>query len=66
MTSALAKVTSADPVIASPNAALPKLVFVVLPQVPDWSPVPISSTLSAEYVLAIINSFLVCYILLHF
>ena len=37
----LAKVTSAEPVIAS-SIAVPKLVFVIVPQVPEFSPVPIS------------------------
>jgi len=36
------KATSAEPVIASDMAML-KLLFVVVPQVPDCSPVPISS-----------------------
>jgi hypothetical protein len=47
VTSALEKVTSAEPVIAS-SIAVPKLVFVVAPQVPDWSPVPMSSIFKLE------------------
>jgi hypothetical protein len=47
VTSALEKETSAVPVMAS-SIAVPKFVFVVTPQVPDWSPVPISSILSGE------------------
>jgi hypothetical protein len=43
----LAKVTSADPVIAS-SRAVPRFVLVVVPQVPVCSPVPISSILSDE------------------
>jgi hypothetical protein len=55
VTSALAKVTSPEPVIAC-SMAMPKLSFVVAPQVPDWSPVPISSIFKSEYVLAMIIS----------
>lgn len=47
VTSALAKVTSAEPVIAS-SMAVPKLTFVVVPHVPDCSPLVISSILSGE------------------
>jgi hypothetical protein len=56
VTLALAKVTSAEPTIAS-SMAVPKLTFVVVPHVADCSPVVISSILSGEYALAIINSF---------
>ena len=52
VTVALAKVTSAEPTMAS-SRAVPKLVLVVEPQEPVCSPVPISSIFSAEYVLAI-------------
>jgi hypothetical protein len=45
--SALAKVTSAEPVIAS-SMAVPKLTFVVIPHVDDCSPVVISSILRGE------------------
>jgi len=54
VTSELEKATLAEPVIAS-SIAVPKLVFVVAPHVPDWSPVPINSIFKSEYVLAIIN-----------
>ena len=37
------------PTIAS-SSAVPKLTLVVVPQVPDCSPVPISSTAKFEYV----------------
>ena len=37
------------------SIAVPKLVFVVVPQVPDCSPVPINSNFKSEYVLAISN-----------
>lgn len=47
VTLALAKVTSAEPVIAS-SSAVPKLIFVVVPHVPDCSPVVISSILRGE------------------
>jgi hypothetical protein len=47
VTFALAKVTSAEPVIAS-SRAVPRLIFVVDPHVPDCSPVVISSILSGE------------------
>jgi hypothetical protein len=47
VTLALAKVTLAEPVIAS-SSAVPKLTFVVEPHVPDCSPVVISSILSGE------------------
>jgi hypothetical protein len=47
VTFALAKVTSAEPVIAS-SRAVPRLMFVVDPHVPDCSPVVISSILSGE------------------
>lgn len=47
VTSALAKVTSAEPTIAS-SRAVPKFVLVVVPQVPDCSPVPISSIFKFE------------------
>ena len=47
VTLALAKVTSAEPVIAS-SIAVPRLTFVVEPHVPDCSPVVISSILSGE------------------
>jgi len=53
VTSALAKVTLADPTMAS-SKAVPKFVLVVVPHVPDWSPVVISSILSGEKVLAIV------------
>ena len=46
-TSALENGTSADPVIASPNA-VPKFVLVVVPHVPDCSPVPMSSIFRSE------------------
>lgn len=45
--SALANVTSAEPVMAS-LTAVPKLTFVVVPHVPDCSPVVISSILRGE------------------
>tara|TARA_R110000772_G_scaffold1566_9_gene5377 strand:+ start:20225 stop:20818 length:594 start_codon:yes stop_codon:yes gene_type:complete len=47
VTLALAKVTSAEPVIAS-STAVPKLTFVVDPHVPDCSPVVINSILRGE------------------
>jgi hypothetical protein len=47
VTLALAKVTFAEPVIAS-SIAVPRLTFVVDPHVPDCSPVVISSILSGE------------------
>jgi hypothetical protein len=47
VTSALEKVTSAEPVIAS-SMAVPKLTFVVAPHVADCSPVVMSSILSGE------------------
>jgi hypothetical protein len=47
VTLALAKVTLADPVIAS-SSAVPRLTFVVEPHVPDCSPVVISSIFSGE------------------
>jgi hypothetical protein len=53
VTLALAKVTLAEPTIAS-SKAVPKLVLVVSPQVPDCSPVGISSILSGEKVLDIV------------
>jgi hypothetical protein len=53
VTSALEKATSADPVIAS-LIAIEKLLLVVDPQVPVWSPVPISSIFRSLYVDAII------------
>ena len=53
VTSALEKATSAEPVIASPNAT-EKLLLVVVPHVPVWSPVPINSTFRSLYVDAII------------
>ena len=53
VTLALAKDTSAEPVTAS-SSAVPRLVFVVAPHVPDCSPVVISSILRGEKVLAIV------------
>jgi hypothetical protein len=47
VTLALAKVTSADPVIAS-SIAVPKFTFVVDPHEPDCSPVVMSSILRGE------------------
>ena len=51
VTSALAKVTSPEPVMAC-SMAVPTLVLVVSPQMPSCSPVPISSNFNDEYVLA--------------
>jgi hypothetical protein len=47
VTLALAKVTSAEPVIAS-SIAVPRFTFVVVPHVADCSPVVISSILRGE------------------
>jgi len=47
VTSPLENATLAEPVIAS-STAVPKLVFVVVPQVPDCSPVATSSIFKFE------------------
>jgi hypothetical protein len=50
------KSTVAEPVIASPKSASPRLTLVAVPHVPEFAPVSSNSILSADHVDAIFNS----------
>jgi hypothetical protein len=51
-----AKFTVAEPVIASPKTASPRLALVSVPHEPAFAPVSSNSTFSADHVDAIFNS----------